>query len=80
MPLPFSRQFLADSDLTVRLAAYEQLRRLDDSAINTIRVANDFEIDQVFCPGTKMIYAYRSGSPRIVIFGAPLIANSEYFC
>ncbi|MDO8302100.1 MAG: flagellar basal body P-ring protein FlgI [Sedimentisphaerales bacterium] len=73
------KQFLVNSDIAVRLAAYEQLRRLDDSAIKTIRVADDFEIDQVFCSGTKLIYAYRSGSPRIVIFGAPLIANPNIF-
>jgi hypothetical protein len=73
------KQFLGDTDLTVRLAAYEQLRRLDDPAITTVRIANDFEIDHVFCSGAKLIYAYRSGSPRIVIFAAPLIANPNMF-
>lgn len=73
------KQFLSDNDLKVRLAAYEQLRWLNDPAITTIRIADDFEVDHVFCPGPKLIYAYRSGSPRIVIFAAPLVANQNIF-
>jgi hypothetical protein len=73
------KPLLADSDLKVRLAAYEQLRRLNDPAISTMQVADDFEVDQVFAQGTKVIYVYRSNKPRIVIFGAPLIANPNIF-
>jgi hypothetical protein len=73
------RQFLADDNFKVRIAAYEQLRKLGAPNIATIRVAGDFDIDQVLCSGTKMVYAYRSGSPRIVLFGSPLIAESDIF-
>lgn len=73
------KPLLGDNDLAARLAAYEQLRRLDDPAITTIRIANDFDVDLVFCSGKKLLYAYRSGSPRIVVFAAPLIAKPNMF-
>jgi flagellar basal body P-ring protein FlgI len=73
------KQFLADSDLKVRIGAYEQLRRLDAPSISTFRIADDFDVDQIFSQGTKMIYVYRSGKPRIAIFGAPLTANHNIF-
>ena len=73
------KQFLSQSDFKVRLFTYEQLRVLDEPSISTVGVAQDFEIDQVFTPGPKAIYVYRSGKPRIVLFSAPLIANPDIF-
>jgi len=66
------RQFLRDSDFKIRLAAYEQLRKLDDVTVTRKRIGREFYLDQVSNTEYKEIFVSRSGEPRIVLFGAPI--------
>jgi hypothetical protein len=70
---------LNDSDIQVRLAAYEALLRMNSSAISRKIIGGDFVIDSVVCPGPKIIYAYQQKSPRIVLFGSPIYCNDDIF-
>ena len=70
---------LDDVDLDVALAAYEQLRSINDATILSQTVAGDFVLDGVISKGPRRIIAYRSGVPRIVIFGAPMYCSRNMF-
>lgn len=71
---------LNDSDVKARLAAYEMLVRLNSPQITRKIIANgSFVVDSVVCSGPKMVYVYRSQSPRIVIFGSPVYCQKNIF-
>lgn len=67
------RKLLDDPDPRVQIAAYEALISRRDSAILSIPIAGDnFILDEVAATGPSFIYAKRSGSRRIVLFGQDL--------
>ena len=74
-----SRKLLRDDDFKIRLAAYEQLRELDDISITQELIARDFFLEQITQTLHKGIYVSRSGLPRIVLFGAPLYCRENIF-
>jgi len=74
-----SRRLLRDEDFGVRLAAYENLRKLDDIAIAQEYVGGSFYMERVAQTDYKVIYASRSGQPRIVLFGTPIYCHAGIF-
>ena len=74
-----ARQLLGDNNFEIRLAAYEQLRQIDDVSVIRIPVARSFYLDQISNTPYKSIYVSRSGEPRIVLFGAPIICRDNMF-
>ena len=74
-----SRRLLRDANLEIRLAVYENLRRLDDVAIMQTLVAGDFYLEQITQARYKTIFVSRSGQPRIVLFGAPIRCRDDIF-
>jgi hypothetical protein len=74
-----SRKLLRDDNFNIRLAAYEQLRKLDDISITQELIARDFYLEQITQSRHKGIFASRSGLPRIVLFGAPIYCRENIF-
>jgi flagellar basal body P-ring protein FlgI len=74
-----SRSLLRDSDFEIRLAAYEQLRRLGDITIDQKLIARDFYLERIAQTEYKSIFVSRSGQPRIVLFGAPIYCKDNIF-
>lgn len=74
-----SRILLRDDEFEVKLAAYEQLRRLNDISISQKLVGRNFYLEQIAGLGKKAIFASRSGLPRIVLFGAPIYCRENVF-
>ena len=71
---------LNDRDIHIRLEAYEMLIRLNSHVISRRRVSNgNFSVDSVICSGPKVIYVYRQGKPRIVLFGSPFRCAKNIF-
>jgi hypothetical protein len=75
----FLQRLLRDNDINVRIAAYEQLRKLGDNSIIRDMVAGSFYLEQIAPPGQKAIYVTRSGQPKIVLFGAPINCQKDTF-
>ncbi len=73
------RGLLRDSDFNVRLAAYEQLLKLDDISIARSHIGRSFYLDQLAQTEYKSIYVSRSGQPRIVLFGVPIYCQDNIF-
>lgn len=66
-------KLLDDTDVRIRIAAYESLRKQNHPAINTISINDDNVIlDAVESNGPFLIYAQRSLQPRIAVFGPQL--------
>lgn len=74
-----SRLLLRDEDFIVRLAAYQQLRDLDDTAVAQEQVAGAFYIERIAQTNKKVIFVTRSGQPRIVLFGSPISCRGNIF-
>lgn len=74
-----SRRLLRDDDFDIRLAAYENLRKLDDIAITQRVIARSFYLEQITQTKHKGIFVSRSGRPRIVLFGAPIYCRDNIF-
>jgi len=74
-----SQRLLRDDDFHMRLAAYEQLRKLDDIAVSQEVIAGDFYLEQITQTPHKSIFVSRSGQPRIVLFGAPIRCSDGIF-
>jgi len=77
-----SRKLLRDQDFDIRLAAYENLRKLDDIAVTRRLVARSFYLEQVAQTESTSggaIFVSRSGQPRIVLFGAPIRCRDNIF-
>lgn len=73
------RTLLADSNFDVRLAAYEALVLLEDVSITRYPVAGNFYVDQPGTGGPPVIYASRSATPTIVLFGGPMYCREGFF-
>lgn len=74
-----SRRLLRDDNFAVRLAAYEQLRELDDMAVQQEQIAGNFYLERIAQAGKKVIYVSRTGQPRVVLFGAPISCGGNIF-
>jgi hypothetical protein len=74
-----SRKLLRDDDFWIRLAAYEQLRKLDDVDIAQEFIGSSFYLEQVTQTEFKTVFVSRSGQPRIVLFGAPISCDGNIF-
>jgi len=74
-----SQRLLRDDDFYIRLAAYEQLRKLDDIAVTQELIAGNFYLEQIVQTPHKSIFVSRSGQPRIVLFGAPIRCSDGVF-
>jgi len=74
-----SRILLRDDNFLVRLAAYEQLRLLDDTAVAQEQVAGSFYIERVTQTDKKVIFVSRTGQPRVVLFGTPISCRGNIF-
>jgi len=74
-----SRRLLREPDFEVRLAAYEQLRKLGDVAVGQRLVARSFYLEQVTQGEKKVIFVSRSGQARIVLFGGPIYCRRNIF-
>lgn len=72
-------ELLNDNDINVRVYAYEQLRKLNDIAIDAESVGKNFFLEQIVRSERKTIYVTRCGQPRIVFFGAPIYCNQNVF-
>ena len=74
-----SRKLLRDDDFQIRLAGYEQLRKLDDVAITQEFIGRSFYLERVTQTEFKTIFVSRSGQPRIVLFGVPIYCKGNIF-
>ncbi len=74
-----SRRLLRDEDFDIRLAAYENLRKLDDIAVVQTFIAGNFYLEQITQTKQKAIFVSRSGQPRIVLFGGPIYCRDNVF-
>ncbi|MEA3224916.1 MAG: flagellar basal body P-ring protein FlgI [Planctomycetota bacterium] len=74
-----SRLLLRDGNFSIRLAAYEQLRKLDDIAVLQEQVAGNFYLERIPQTDKKVIYVTRTGQPRVVLFGAPITCRGNIF-
>jgi hypothetical protein len=60
---------LATKNALVRIEAYRVLAEHESSAVITRAIDGQFAIDQVATDGPPLVYASRSGIPRIAVFG-----------
>jgi len=74
-----SQRLLRDNDFRVRLAAYEQLRKLGDISVTQELVGSNFYLEQIAQTEQKAIFVSCSGQPRIALFGAPIQCSSGIF-
>ena len=73
------QRLLYGEDFKIRLAAYEQLRKMNDFVVKYEAVGRSFYLEQIAQAGKKEIYVTRSGRPRIVLFGTPLYCDKGIF-
>jgi hypothetical protein len=76
-----SRRLLRDEDFDISLAAYEQLRKLEDIAVTQEFIGRSFYLEQIAQTQTphRAVFVSRSGQPRIVIFGSPIRCRDKIF-
>lgn len=74
-----ARTLLRDKDVDIRLAAYEQLRKLDDVSVVRETIAEAFHLERIGYAGGRTIFVSRSGQPRVVLFGSPLYCREGSF-
>lgn len=73
------RQIVDDQDDLVRLAAYEALlKRGDRTVITRVDVSGEFKLD-IVSSNRHGIYAWRTGQPRIAVFGREMAVQSPIF-
>lgn len=77
--IAISRKLLRDSDFDIRLAAYENLRKLDDISVMQKLIGRSFYLEQIPQTAHKDIFVSRSGKPRIVLFGGPIHCRDNIF-
>ena len=71
---------LDDEDPRIRVAAYEALRSRHDPAIRSVVVGEDnFLLDRVPSSGPNLIYAKRTGTPRVALFGDQITCEPPVF-
>ncbi len=62
-------ELLSVSNALVRVEAYKILADHGSPVVLSRNVGDQFMVDRVFCDGPPLIYAARSGEPRIALFG-----------
>ncbi len=72
-------QILASDDFEAKFLAYDHLRKRRDISVSHTFVGESFMVDNVICPGRKVIYVTRSDTPKIVLFGSPIYCNTDIF-
>ena len=78
--MPILETALNDSNMQVRLEAYEMLASLNSHVISRRSISSGaFSVDSVICSGPKTIYVYRQKTPKIVLFGSPLRCEENIF-
>ncbi|MHC4625874.1 MAG: flagellar basal body P-ring protein FlgI [Planctomycetota bacterium] len=73
------RLLLRDDDFVMRLAAYEYLRESDDAAVLQEQVGGTFYLERITQTDKQVIYVSRTGQPRVVLFGAPILCRGNIF-
>jgi len=73
------RKLLRDEDFNISLKAYENLRELNDISVSSQLIAGNFYLEQITGSKEQSIYVYRTGQPRIVLFGAPIYCRNSIF-
>ncbi len=73
------RVLLRDPDFPVRIAAYENLVRLNDTAVSKTLIAKSFFLDQITGGGKSAVFVSRQNQPRVALFGAPIYCKSDLF-
>jgi hypothetical protein len=68
-------ELLANKNALVRVEAYRVLTEHDASAIISRAIEGRFAIDHVATDGPPLVYASRSGIPRIAVFGHNISLN-----
>ncbi len=75
------RKVLNDSDMNLRVLAYQGLARWQDSSIERRYVGDDnLILDTVTSQAWPMVYATRSTLPKIVIFGRLQLDPPVFYC
>lgn len=74
-----TRELLSAPSVPVRIAAYESLLLLEDKAIFSKDIGEQFYLDIVPGKGEPFIYASRSGTPRIALMGGhPRLSETAF--
>jgi hypothetical protein len=73
------RDLLSANDPLVRIEAYLALARAEDPSIYTKTIGEKFLLDIVPSKGPSLVFATRSGLPRIAFIGPPARLNSNTF-
>ena len=72
-------RLLRDRNPAIVVGAHMHLREMGDLAVRQEFVGRSFYLEQVAQTDCKAVYVARSGDPRIVLFGAPLICRNNLF-
>jgi flagellar basal body P-ring protein FlgI len=72
-------KLLGDADMAIRLAAVDELVQCGSSLVARENVGGKLFLDIVESSGSPVIYATRTGGPRIVLFGRDLKAQGDVF-
>jgi flagellar basal body P-ring protein FlgI len=68
-----------DPEPTIRLAAEEEIVRCGSPLVQRENIGGRFFLDIVNSSGPAMIYATRTGGPRIILFGQDISAQGDIF-
>jgi len=66
------QSLMRDDDFEIRLAAFEQLSRLDDVSITRKLIGRNFYLEETAGTDYKNIYVSRSDRPYIILLGGPM--------
>ena len=72
-------KLVSDRDIAIRLAAEEELVRCGSPMVVRENVGGKLFLDIVNSGGPSLIYATRTGGPRIILFGQEMAARGEIF-
>jgi flagellar basal body P-ring protein FlgI len=73
------KRLVADEDFEVKMAAYENLSRLNDISITRQVVGGNFYVETVQRGGSRIVYVSRRSEPKIVLFGGLIRCRQDIF-
>ncbi len=73
------KKLVNDKDFDIRMAAYENLARLDDISITRRAVGGNFYLETIQRDGPKAVYVSRHLEPKIVLFGGRIRCRQDFF-
>lgn len=77
----FLRKLTDDKDISIRILAYEGLSKQEDGSIDRRFVgADNMILDVLHGRSMPLIYATRSGQPKVVLFGDIKIDPPVFYC